>query len=81
MSATAEHHLPPHILQALAPFVRGKRRPVSIALMVKAARYAVPNLPYTDEVLADLLRKELIGAGCMIDLDSREGLRELPARH
>ncbi|TWG90290.1 hypothetical protein L598_000700000460 [Mesorhizobium sp. J18] len=68
--------LPLHVVKALAPFAQKRgNRPVSIAAMVKATRYAVPNLPYGDDVLAELLAKEFIRAGCSIEFDSREDQR------
>ena len=80
--ACLEPHLPPHVVEALTPLVRRRgNRPISISTMVKATRYAVPDLPFSDDILADLLAREFIRAGCVIDFDRREGIKDVSIRH
>ncbi|TWG89568.1 hypothetical protein L598_000800000320 [Mesorhizobium sp. J18] len=69
-----KHHLPPHVVMALRPFFAQQRhkRPVPLSAVVRATRQAVPDLPYSDEVLADLLAKEIMRSGCAIEFDRND---------
>lgn len=66
--------LPPRIREALKPFIRDRSasRPIPLALLVKATRSMEPNIPISDQELANLLAQELIYQGCAIDFDIRE---------
>lgn len=69
-----QHRLPPCLVEALTPFLAKHRngRPVPLSAMVHATRYAIPNLPYSDDVLADLLAREIVRHGCAIEFDRSE---------
>ncbi|HET9961622.1 MAG TPA: hypothetical protein VFQ34_04760 [Nitrospiraceae bacterium] len=72
-----EFRLSPRVREALKPLTRNRlaSRPISLALLVKATRSVEPNIPLSDEELANLLAQELIHHGCAIDFDIREGFR------
>ena len=73
-----EYRLSSRVREALKPFIRDRpaSRPISLALLVKATRSMEPNIPISDEELANLLAKDLIYHGCAIDFDIREGFRQ-----
>jgi len=57
MQTNSNYRLPPRVVEALRPYAQRRKGkwPVSIAAMVRATRYAVPTLPVTDEILAELI--------------------------
>ena len=68
------HHLPPRVVEALRPFFakQSQKRAILLSTVVRATRQAIPNLPYSDEVLADLLAREIVLSGCSIVFDRHE---------
>jgi len=69
-----QYRLPPRVLDALIPFLAQQRnvRPVLLSAIVRATRYADPNIPYSDDVLAVLLAKEIVRHGCAIEFDGSD---------
>lgn len=68
-----ELQLPIRIIQAISEYVRLRpaERPVSIARLTRAARFADPELDMSDRELANRLAAELMHAGVLIEFDGR----------
>ena len=64
--------LPPRLADALAAYLarREINRPVSIASMVRRTRYVLPDIPYSDRELGDMIAQAIIVSGGNVDFDS-----------
>lgn len=63
--------LPLHIVGAIRTYLGAgtEDRPVSIDRVLRTARQTAPDLPVSDEELAELIARELIQEGCDVDFD------------
>lgn len=69
-----DERYPPAMRTAVEAYLKrhSKKKPVSIARVVRATRAAIPDLSVSDEELADIIAEEAIDKGCSVDFESRD---------
>lgn len=74
MAFNHRDHVPSRLKEALRTFMerRTSRRPVSITMMLKRTRYAMPELAVSDEELAEIIAEQIIINGGDVDFDGKE---------
>src|SRR5690606_17963777 len=69
-----DERFPPAMKKALEAYLKrhSKKQPVSIALVIRATRAAIPNLSVSDQELAAIIAEEALNKGCSVDFENRD---------
>ena len=79
MSMPSASTLPPRVVAGIRSYTQSRsgNHPVSVNALMRAARYAIPDMPFSDKELSNLIARQLVDANCNIEFDSSASYHEI----
>ena len=79
MSMPSASTLPPRLVAGIRAYTQSRscERPVSVNALLRAARYAIPDMPFSDEELTTLIARQLIDASCNVEFGTQASYPEI----